>query len=1049
MSCTTTAPAGAAASISSARLLTRGCTIASSAARRAGSANTRAPSRPRSSAPSGPIIFGPNSATTASNPEVPGATTSRARASASTTTAPSERSSAETVLFPEATPPVSPTCTLRTLRRGLSQSPHKCLGCAHSLFQPAPTHRRRDPLVSPTRNKSLTVAAIGTTVLAVSMLGLPSQAATGSHHPSAVRGEDTSQHGLGAYDARNLSGNALVRGERTQVKAQSKSDKTFVRSLGSQALVDYDPLTHTPRNLGRLNGYLTGRSSAPARSIAMGYVRSHLSTLGLTSADLSTFRFRQDYVDTIGVHNLSWSQSVRGIPVFGNGLKVKVTSTGRVLSVQGSPVSGLNRLAAAAPSGSVSSRSARTMAARNVDGKVTSARVVSTSGGRAPSTVWANHDYSKKVWFLTPAGLRPGWSTYVQSSAGSYQHVIDAATGRVLLRQSTQHDANGDAFVYDNYPGAAKGGKAKVVNFIKRGWLSKKAKFLNGSSVVAWDDVDDNNLLSNSEKTKVPGNKKGATFRLQKFSKATTGSAFCKTFVCTWNPNAAGSWKTNRNADGANAFYLASNFHDYLAKKPIGFTPQAGNFSAAGGDPVLLNALDGAPPGPDGNHIDNANMNTPPDGIPPTMQMYLWHFPGTSDDPATGDPFVPTSGAFDASILYHEYTHGLSNRLVIDATGNGALNSIQPGSMGEAWSDYYALDYLVTKGFLKDTAKSGELLEGKYVAAGAHLIRTMAIDCPPGATTKGCTSGADPTVKGGYTYGDFPNVVGIPEVHGSGEIWGQTLWDIRSTLGHNVADTLITRGMSLSPAEPTFLDMRNAIMQADLVKYGQAHTTALWKIFAKRGMGYFAGAANGSDANPAEDFHTPPAPQSERFTMTGTVTDSTGKPVAGAVVTVTGLGDQFSAVTDGTGEYFIPGMFAGTYPKVTASAPGFFGDVESVTLPLAAPADFEITRDWAASSGGASLVDFNGPNFAPQCGPLGAIDLSLGTGWGSTVDAGAGNPSGIFIPKHIDVQLPQAVDISSVGVDPNATCGDPGSSSTGDYSIEVSQDGTTWLPGAT
>ena len=203
--------------------------------------------------------------------------------------------------------------------------------------------------MSPTRNKTLTVAAIGTTVLAVSMLGLPSQAATGSHHTSAVRGDNASQHSPSAYDARTLSGPALVRADRAQVKGQTKSDKAFARNLGGQAVVDYDPLTHTPRNLGRLNGYLTGRSSAPARTIAMGYVRSHLATLGLTSADLSTFRFRQDYVDTIGVHNLSWSQSVRGIPVFGNGLKVKVTSTGRVLSVQGSPVSGLIKMAAGAP----------------------------------------------------------------------------------------------------------------------------------------------------------------------------------------------------------------------------------------------------------------------------------------------------------------------------------------------------------------------------------------------------------------------------------------------------------------------------------------------------------------------------------------------------------------------------------------------------------------------------------------------------------------------------------------------------------------------------
>ena len=47
--------------------------------------------------------------------------------------------------------------------------------------------------------------------------------------------------------------------------------------------------------------------------------------------------------------------------------------------------------------------------------------------------------------------------------------------------------------------------------------------------------------------------------------------------------------------------------------------------------------------------------------------------------------------------MYHEYTHGLSNRLVVDADGNSTLNSIQAGAMGEAWSDCYAMDYLVNQ----------------------------------------------------------------------------------------------------------------------------------------------------------------------------------------------------------------------------------------------------------------------------------------------------------------------------------------------------------------
>ena len=340
--------------------------------------------------------------------------------------------------------------------------------------------------------------------------------------------------------------------------------------------------------------------------------------------------------------------------------------------------------------------------------------------------------------------------------------------------------------------------------------------------MTAFSDVNDDDAIQSSEKTPVPGTKHRAQFKLKKFGVA--ASARCKAFVCTWNPHVAGSWKANRKEVTNNGFYFASNFHDYLAKPPISFTPAAGNFSAKGGDPVMLNTLDGAHTGtganagmPDGSHINNANMSTPPNGISPTMQMYLFHVPGASD---ADDPFVPTTGSLDASVEYHEYTHGLSNRLVIDANGNSTLNDIQAGAMGEAWSDYYAMDYLVTNGFLKDTKRAGDLLEGDYVAAGAHVIRTMAIDCPVGAKTVGCKSGAVANRRGGYVYGDFSNIIGIPEVHASGEIWAQTLWDLRNALGHKVTDALVTRAMTISAEDPDYLDMRNAILRADLVGFG-------------------------------------------------------------------------------------------------------------------------------------------------------------------------------------------------------------------------------------
>ena len=918
-----------------------------------------------------------------------------------------------------------------------------------SFLSGASSSREGIAFVSPIRNKSLTVAAIGSTVLAVSMLGLPSQAATSGRtaqtHAATARGGDATSRTPGNYDTRDLSGTALVKADRRQVADRTRADKSYYRSLGTQAVVSIDPLTHTVRDFSRLDGYLTGRSTAPARTVALNYVRTHLGALGLKKGDLNTLQFRQDYVDPMGLHHLSWTQSVHGTTVFGNGLKVAVTKNGQVLQVQGSPISGLHGLAANAPAAAkLSPSAAMSQAAANSNGRL----------------LRGSDNYAKKVWFLTSAGLRPGWSTYVSTTGGAYQHVIDARSGQVLYRHATTNDDNGDALVYDNFPGAARGGHAKVVNFFKRGWLKKSASFLKGSSVTAFSDVNDDNAIQKSEKTPVPGTKHGAQFKLDKFG--TAASSFCAKYVCTWNPNKTGSWKTNRKADATNAFYLASNFHDYLQKAPISFNPAAGNFTAKGGDPVMLNTLDGANTNngmPDGNHIDNANMSTPPNGISPTMQMYLFHVPGASDDPATGDPFVPTTGSFDASVLYHEYTHGLSNRLVIDANGNSTLNSIEAGSMGEAWSDWYAMDYLVSHGFLRDTKKAGNLLEGDYVAAGQHLIRTMAIDCAVGAISKGCTSGFDPSVKGGYTYGDFPDIVGGPEVHGSGEIWGQTLWDLRKKLGHKLTDALVTRAMSISAEDPSFLDMRNAILKADLVGFGSKHEKVIWKTFAHRGMGFFAGAIDGSDTTPGEDFHMPPkASHPHDGVVAGTVTDPTsGDPVQGAVVQVAGQGDQYSTTTDADGNYAIFGLVTGTYAKVAASGPGYIGDAHSgkaVSIskfdPTTDTTDFEIVRDWAASSGGGAVADFDGPDFSQfGCGPDGAIDLSLSTGWGSTTGDNAGDPTNTFIPKSITIALPQAVDISSFGIDPTATCGDGGSASTGDFSIETSTNGSSFTPVAT
>ena len=161
--------------------------------------------------------------------------------------------------------------------------------------------------------------------------------------------------------------------------------------------------------------------------------------------------------------------------------------------------------------------------------------------------------------------------------------------------------------------------------------------------------------------------------------------------------------------------------------------------------------------------------------------------------------------------------------------------------------------------------------------------------------------------------------------------------------------------MSISAADPSFLDMRNAILQADLVGYSGGHTTPLWRIFAKRGMGFYAGSIDSADTDVAQDFHVPPNPKTHNYSqyIQGTVTESvTGDPVAGANVYVAGLGNQLSAVTRADGTYAIGvpwGMYPGTYPKVVATGPGYLTASQEVTVPVGdhATADFSIQRDWA------------------------------------------------------------------------------------------------------
>jgi extracellular elastinolytic metalloproteinase len=337
-----------------------------------------------------------------------------------------------------------------------------------------------------------------------------------------------------------------------------------------------------------------------------------------------------------------------------------------------------------------------------------------------------------------------------------------------------------------------------------------------------------------------------------------------------------------------------------------------------------------------------------------------------------------------------------------------------------------------------------------YDGLGVRFDRTEPIDCKVGQTAKVCNGGTTGH-RGGYTYADYGQVFGGPEVHADGEIWSQTLWDLRRKLGSRTSDSLVTRAMELAPYNPSFLDMRNAILVADTAVFHGSNHTAIWRVFAHRGMGFFAGSLGGNDTQPSADFEMPPD-SADLSTIQGTVTDGdSDKKLEGITVT---LAFQASgptnptAVTDDQGDFTISNVPHGHYPRLVATGHGYHEAQEVTVSGGTPPVDFAPRFNWAGADNGAQVVAANGKDYTGfGCGPDRAIDGSQSTGWSTS--AGPGNQTtgtNGFAAKHITIRLDEPVDVADLAVDPSFTCGDDPTSSTADYQIEGSMDGNTYAP---
>ncbi len=214
-------------------------------------------------------------------------------------------------------------------------------------------------------------------------------------------------------------------------------------------------------------------------------------------------------------------------------------------------------------------------------------------------------------------------------------------------------------------------------------------------------------------------------------------------------------------------------------------------------------------------------------------------------------------GDFDNGIIAHEYGHGISTRLTGGPSNTFCLYNEE--QMGEGISDWMALMMTMTEEDYAEKARSiGTYVKGQ--GYGGTGIRTG--------------SYSTSFEINDFTYDNLcDSRINVP--HGVGFIWASVLWDITWSMidrygfdsdiyngngGNNKAMQLVIDGLKLQNCSPGFVDARDAILLADQVNNNGSNQCLLWKVFAKRGLGFSADQGSSDDrCDGTAAFDLPPS----------------------------------------------------------------------------------------------------------------------------------------------------------------------------------------------
>lgn len=186
---------------------------------------------------------------------------------------------------------------------------------------------------------------------------------------------------------------------------------------------------------------------------------------------------------------------------------------------------------------------------------------------------------------------------------------------------------------------------------------------------------------------------------------------------------------------------------------------------------------------------------------------------------------IQRDGDLDSDIVWHEYGHGLTWRMI------GRMDGPMSGAIGEGMSDVLAI-------IVNDDDAVGEYSFGNTIG-----IRSA----PYGSFTR-----------------TYASVTGS-EVHYDGEVYGAIGWRLWKNL-QGAGDTqdgvlgILVNGMNYTPAHPTFEAMRDGILAG--LAGDQARQCLVWDAFARHGVGVGAkGTVRGSKVVVTESFVLPAACQ--------------------------------------------------------------------------------------------------------------------------------------------------------------------------------------------